>query len=252
MLASGLQALGTGRIGFPQAKRRSSSVETRSAVSSARKKLRFDAPAASSLLEPRSRSSSSLQGISELPGEIKAISIPPSDTELHTPGQVSRARRVRKKPVELPGLEVKTSQVPMGGLGVFAVSDIAKGTLVTEYGGEVIDYEEASRRRSLGQDTHIRSLGRTECLDSRVRGQWDVSYYARHHMMGGFLNDAHGTSQTTNCEYVPVDCHDEGYQHPYQGGVWVSKRVWIRTKKDVQKGEELLVSYGSTYHTLHF
>ena len=37
-----------------------------------------------------------------------------------------------------------------GGIGVFAMVDIKKGTWLTEYGGEVISKDEASRRREMG------------------------------------------------------------------------------------------------------
>ena len=42
---------------------------------------------------------------------------------------------------------------------MFAMKDIKKGTWLTEYGGEIIDVEEARLRRECGDDTHIRSCG---------------------------------------------------------------------------------------------
>lgn len=50
-------------------------------------------------------------------------------------------------------------QTRCGGLGVFAKERILKNTWLTEYGGEIIDVQEAKRRRSRGEDTHIRSAG---------------------------------------------------------------------------------------------
>ena len=127
------------------------------------------------------------------------------------------------------------------------------------------------------------------CIDSRVRSCWDLPYYVRHHMVGGcvvsspllgklylwpllpfrgptcwhhtladrwcehpirFLNDAHGSELGTNAQYVTVDT--TGYQHPYDGGRWVSKRVYLRATQDITAGGELLASYGTTYHGLHF
>ena len=52
--------------------------------------------------------------------------------------------------LQLPPLDVRPSFVPHGGLGVFAVKDIKKGTWLSEYGGEVIDVEEARHRRGYG------------------------------------------------------------------------------------------------------
>ncbi len=58
------------------------------------------------------------------------------------------------------------------------------------------------------------------------------------------------THTHTHHRYVVVDVN--GYQHPYEEGAWVSKRVYLRALRDIKAGEELFVSYGSTYHTIHF
>lgn len=55
--------------------------------------------------------------------------------------------------------QVRPSAIANGGLGVFAVKHIKRGTWLTEYGGEIIDVEEALLRRRRGDDTHIRSYG---------------------------------------------------------------------------------------------
>ena len=104
------------------------------------------------------------------------------------PAQVTRDRKIGKRPVTLPHLEVKQSLVPFGGLGVFAQEDLPRGAWVTEYGGEVIDYELASQRRANGQDTHIRSLGigrGAVCLDSRIRGERLLSCACLHVLIRG-------------------------------------------------------------------
>ena len=62
----------------------------------------------------------------------------------------------------LPSLDVRQSCILHGGLGVFTVNDVVKGTYLTEYGGEIIDVEEARQRRDRGEDTHIRSCGMME------------------------------------------------------------------------------------------
>ena len=65
-----------------------------------------------------------------------------------------------------------------GGLGVYAKERIEKGAWITEYGGEVIGCKEARQRRASRQDTHIRSIGRENlCIDSRLRGEWNLDYY---------------------------------------------------------------------------
>ena len=90
-----------------------------------------------------------------------------------------------------------------------------------------------------------------KCIDARVRECWDVEYYVRHHMVGGFFNDAHGTGKAVNAAYVTTEMR-VGYQHPYASAPWVSKRVFLRATHDVAPGEELLVTYGTTYHSIHF
>ena len=54
------------------------------------------------------------------------------------------------------------------------------------------------------------------CIDARVRGYWNIDYYLRHHMVGGFVNDAHGTGKKVNSAYVTNEMR-LGYQHPYKG-----------------------------------
>ena len=91
------------------------------------------------------------------------------------------------------------------------------------------------------------------CIDARVREFWDVNYYVRHHMVGGFFNDAHGTGKPVNSAYVNTEGPEgRGYQHPYPNSPWVSKRVFLRATQDIAPGEELLVTYGTTYHSFHF
>ena len=84
-----------------------------------------------------------------------------------------------------------------------------------------------------------------------MRKCWDVDYYVRHHMVGGFFNDAHGTGKPVNATYVTHEIR-LGYQHPYESAPWVSKRVFLCATRDIAAGEELLVTYGTTYHKIHF
>jgi len=64
----------------------------------------------------------------------------------------------------LPPLEVRPSSIPHGGLGVFAVKDIKKGTWLTEYGGEIIDVEEARQRRDCGCVRICMTLYSANCI----------------------------------------------------------------------------------------
>ena len=84
-----------------------------------------------------------------------------------------------------------------------------------------------------------------------MREIWDVKYYVRNHMVGGFFNDAHGTDKPVNAAYVTNEMR-LGYQHPYPSAPWVSKRVFLRATRDIAAGDELFVTYGTTYHNIHF
>jgi hypothetical protein len=137
---------------------------------------------------------------------LPLLPLSPSSSPRATSPFAALARQIPWNPGQVTlAFACSRPQVALGGLGVFANEAIPKGSWVTEYGGEVISYDEASRRRLLGEDTHIRSLGvgrAVSCLDSRLRGTWHLDYYKKHHMMGGILNDAHGTDHKNNCE-----CH---------------------------------------------
>jgi hypothetical protein len=103
-----------------------------------------------------------------------------SRLEQHTREGPPRRRRIRRRPAELPALALRRSAVPGGGWGVFARGAIRRGAWVTEYGGEAIGRAAAAARRGRGEDTHMRALGFKDlCLDSRVRGAWDLGYYTR-------------------------------------------------------------------------
>jgi hypothetical protein len=125
-------------------------------------------------------------------GHSSSLRVKTSSTELHTHEKKSRNRRIRRRNVILPELEVKQSLVPEGGRGVFAKEYIKSGQWVTEYGGEVVGNEIAGQRRLAGDDTHIRSAGFMDlCIDSRVRDSWQFDYYTRYSIfIAYFMNVA--------------------------------------------------------------
>ena len=66
-------------------------------------------------------------------------------------------------------------------------------------------------------DTHIRSCGIMQlCIDSRVRERWDMEYYVKHHMVGGFFNDALDTGKSFNAQYVTTEMRCENLRVPLQ------------------------------------
>ena len=77
----------------------------------------------------------------------------------------------------------------IGGLGIYALEKLNANVFVTEYGGVVIDHEEAKKLREQGLGTHCRTLvrGSKGCvLDGRVQKPCDAQYMALHHKVHVF------------------------------------------------------------------
>lgn len=152
---------------------------------------------------------------------------------------------------KLPPLELKPSPIPNAGLGVFARTAIRRGEFVTEYSGELIDWNVASARRSNGIDTHIIGVGQfIDAIDSRVTAKLSLNYYSENHGVGGFINDPHNTGSTANVAY---HWYQQGREFPTPTlPLYSSGRVFLKALRDINAGEELLVNYDSTYHGKHF
>jgi len=109
-------------------------------------------------------------------------------------------------------------QSPVHGRGVFARRHIPAGTRIIEYTGEKISGEEADRRHPTNPDdpfhTFFFMLSNGKVIDGDVNG-----------------NDARWINHACdpNCE------SEEG-----RGG----KRVYVKAKRDIRRGEELNYDYG--------
>jgi len=109
-------------------------------------------------------------------------------------------------------------QSPVHGRGVFARRHIPAGTRIIEYTGEKISGDEADRRHPTNPDdpfhTFFFMLSNGKVIDGAVNG-----------------NDARWINHACdpNCE------SEEG-----RGG----KRVYVKAKRDIKRGEELNYDYG--------
>jgi hypothetical protein len=149
--------------------------------------------------------------------------------------QSTIARRI--PPTIGNGVFVADSKLLYAGRGLFADKDFCKNDLITEYGGEVIDADEAKRRRAKGAASHIRSLVPLHvCIDGRhvsVRqGEGGAS----------FINDPLG-KHPYNCKFV-VKQTSEGV---VRTGLSVGERCFVVALSNIRKGDELYVSYGNDY-----
>jgi SET domain-containing protein len=123
-------------------------------------------------------------------------------------------------------LQIYPSRIPGAGLGVVALQAIPHHTRVDEYYGQRIEEE---RRVNSVRSNYFFFVSPSLGIDAAA--------YPR--CMMAMINDATVggvASATTNCEFE-VD-HDAG-------------RVYVRTLRDIVIGEELFVSYGHEYWSLH-
>jgi len=157
----------------------------------------------------------------------------------------SNARRM----LSLPALCLKQS-TNNTGLGVFTVQPVRKGQYLTEYGGRQITYTEAMQLRESGHDTHIvASVFGASAIDGSVQPPlYTLDYYTRNHLVGSFINDPYGFSNSSvNCKFEYKDWTGQAAD-----GAYITRRVFARATRDLAADQELFVNYGKTYHELHF
>lgn len=132
------------------------------------------------------------------------------------------------------GLETRTSNIPGAGLGLFTTTSINRGTMITEYQGEVIGHEEACKRRSRSEATHIRvALTHMLYIDG-LRGTDAPAGSGG----GSLINCVHGTRIKKNCAFYSSTDPSRG------------NRVFARAVRDIAAGDELLSNYGRGYWDL--
>jgi SET domain-containing protein len=143
---------------------------------------------------------------------------------------------------------ISESLIPGAGMGLFAMRDIRKGEVVTEYGGEVVDIKRAKELMAAGEDTHLLTVvSQHEALDGRVRPEagFTLEYYYRNDLMGSFAN----STDKPNVKYVERS-RSHGRVHPY--GAAASKCMVLRATRDIRAGEEIYSNYGKGYIRRHF
>lgn len=119
-------------------------------------------------------------------------------------------------------LQVKRSRIPGAGKGLFTTQFIEKGTRIVEYKGRITTWKDVLAGKHF--NGYVYFINRNHVIDA-MRRKTALARYA---------NDASGHSKTkgvlNNSEFVVEN-----------------KRVFIYAKKDIAKGEEILVSYGKEY-----
>lgn len=119
-------------------------------------------------------------------------------------------------------IEIKLSQLPNAGKGLFATEFIPKNTRIVEYKGKITTWKEVDDND--GNNGYIYYVKRHHVIDASGH----PSALAR------YANDAKGLQRVkgikNNSEYV-----EEGL------------KVFIEAKRDIPAGQEILVEYGKEY-----
>jgi uncharacterized protein len=122
-------------------------------------------------------------------------------------------------------LIVKKSLLPNAGRGLYTRKSITKSTRIVEYKGKKRKWKDVKHLD--GHNGYLMYITRNAVIDALPAV----------HTLGRYANDAHGLSKVkglrNNCEYV-----SEG------------NRCYIEAKRSIDKGEELLVGYGTEFWQL--
>ncbi len=122
-------------------------------------------------------------------------------------------------------LRIKKSLLSGAGKGLFTQIPIAKGTRIVAYKGKIQSWKEV--KHVDGHNGYLMYINRHTVINALPAVD----------TLGRYANDAHGLSRVkgvrNNAEYV-----SEG------------RRCYIEAKRNIQKGEEILVGYGREYWQL--
>jgi hypothetical protein len=122
-------------------------------------------------------------------------------------------------------LFIKKSKLPNAGKGLFTKKDIPKGTRIVEYKGKLRKWKEVKHLD--GYNGYLMYITRNVVIDAQPAIK----------TFGRYANDANGFGRVkhlkNNCEYV-----SDG------------SKCYIESLRAIQKGEELLVSYGKDFWKL--
>ena len=123
-------------------------------------------------------------------------------------------------------LDIRTSQIPHAGKGVFTKVAIPKGAYLGVYTGEFISEEEYGRRAGAGKWTYM--MGLLDC--------------ARPHSGGIVTIDGINGNAFTRMNYAPPEFQNVKFEK-----VCEAPFVKVVALRDIAAGEELWVDYGPRY-----
>jgi uncharacterized protein len=118
-------------------------------------------------------------------------------------------------------LEVKKSNLPNSGMGLFTKKFIPKGSLIVEYKGRRTTWKEVENDYKNG---YIYFISKSNVIDAKT--------YKK--ALGRYANDAKGLSRVRGINNNSV----------YEGH---GDKIFIKAVKDIPAGSEILVDYGKDY-----
>lgn len=122
------------------------------------------------------------------------------------------------------GLQIRKSQLPGAGKGLFTDKALPKDAKIIEYRGEIIGYNEYRRRTRREEDHYLFFVRQDLCIDALHTPQYKARY----------ANDAAGISRIkglkNNSDYIIY-----------------GDRCFIVSSRAIRAGEEILVNYTKSY-----
>jgi hypothetical protein len=127
----------------------------------------------------------------------------------------------------------------IAGLGLFVQRAYRRGERITRYGGRVLSIDEA---RAMPRRTHMRSLDTLRHVVDGSSGYRTASTSANHATVVGLAQFA---NTCTDDDGNKINCRAV---KEYDSERLNVVAVWLEAARDIALGEELLVSYGRSFH----
>lgn len=127
------------------------------------------------------------------------------------------------------GLKVQNSNIPHAGRGLFATKNFRKKERVAKYSGHLRD-------RPVDNNDYVFQVSKAKFLDAE-----DKENHA-----GRFINDPKGTGKNPNVRFSKTR---RVYDDPTKRKNSKDRRYYVPmvANRNIRKGQELLVSYGSQF-----
>lgn len=125
------------------------------------------------------------------------------------------------------GVEVRPSQIPGAGMGLFTTRDVRKGDRIVHYGGEEITPDEMHNRYGWMRDDTNEYIQVVAPYAMTIRDSTNTLDAIRIRGAASYMNDATTSTQYTNNVDLATD--------------------FVYAQRNLRAGEELFTAYGDEY-----